>query len=69
MSIYGLTWSLSIGIGPLLGGFLSDSFGPPATWIGGLMIGIVSTVTFFIIERAFSKRQPSSDIVTRKTIP
>jgi MFS family permease len=69
MSIYGLTWSLSIGIGPLLGGFLSDSFGPPAIWIGGLVIGIVSTVTFFIIERAFSGRQPSSDIVTRKTIP
>lgn len=56
MSIYGLTWSLSIGIGPLLGGFLSDNFGPPATWIGGLVIGLVSTVIFFVIERAFYKK-------------
>lgn len=57
MSIYGLTWSLSIGIGPLLGGFLSDNFGPPATWIGGLGIGLASTITFFIIERAFYKEE------------
>lgn len=57
MSIYGLTWSLSIGIGPLLGGFLSDNFGPPATWIGGLVIGLVSTVIFFVIERAFYKKE------------
>jgi MFS family permease len=57
MSIYGLTWSLSIGIGPLLGGFLSDSFGPPATWIGGLWIGLISTVCFFIIERLFYKKE------------
>lgn len=57
MSIYGLTWSLSIGIGPLLGGFLSDTFGPPATWIGGLLIGLASTLTFFIIERMFEKKE------------
>jgi len=61
MSIYGLTWSLSIGIGPLLGGFLSDSFGPPATWIGGLVIGLVSALTFFLIERVFDERKISSE--------
>ncbi|MBN1450145.1 MAG: MFS transporter [Anaerolineales bacterium] len=61
MSIYGLTWSLSIGIGPLLGGFLSDSFGPPATWIGGLVIGLLSTITFFIIERTFHKKEFASE--------
>ena len=63
MSIYSLTWSLSIGIGPLLGGFLSDSFGPPATWIGGLVIGLVSTITFFIIERTFYKKELTSEAV------
>ena len=57
MSIYGLTWSLSIGIGPLLGGFLSDNWGAPATWVGGLMIGLVSMFTFFIIERVFYKNE------------
>jgi MFS family permease len=63
MSIYGLTWSLSIGIGPLLGGFLSDSMGPSATWIGGLIIGLVSTVTFVVIERAFNKKELTPETV------
>jgi MFS family permease len=62
MSIYGLTWSLSIGIGPLLGGFLSDKFGPPATWYGGLLIGLTSVVAFFLIERTLTDR--SKAIVT-----
>jgi len=61
MSIYGLTWSLSIGIGPLLGGFLSDNFGPPATWFGGLVIGLLSTITFFVIERKFLKKELLSE--------
>lgn len=53
MSIYGLTWSLSIGIGPLLGGFLSDTLGPPATWYGGFMIGLTSAALFILIERLY----------------
>ena len=61
MSIYGLTWSLSIGIGPLLGGFLNDNFGPPATWIGGLAIGLISTLTFFVIERTYFKEGLTSE--------
>jgi len=59
MSIYGLTWSLSIGIGPLLGGFLSDSFGSVATWYGGFVIGVISTAIFFLIERTLY-RQPEN---------
>ena len=62
MSIYGLTWSLSIGIGPLLGGFLSDNFGPPATWYGGFLIGITSVILFFVIERVFYKKEPAQPI-------
>ena len=62
MSIYGLTWSLSIGIGPLLGGFLSDNFGPPATWYGGFLIGITSVILFFVIERVFYKKEPTQPI-------
>jgi len=56
MSIYGLTWSLSIGIGPLLGGFLSDNFGPPSTWYGGLLIGLISMGMFFLIEQMTHKK-------------
>jgi MFS family permease len=63
MSIYGLTWSLSIGIGPLLGGFLSDRFGPPATWYGGLLIGLSSTGLFFLIEQTVYKKSKSMAVV------
>lgn len=56
MGIYSLTWSLSIGIGPLLGGILSDNYGPSATWIGGLVIGLTSMSLFFVIERIFTNR-------------
>ena len=64
MSIYGLTWSLSIGIGPLIGGFLSDNLGPPATWIGGLVIGLTSMALFLLIERTFYKKDPAQPIPT-----
>jgi len=64
MSIYGLTWSLSIGIGPLIGGFLSDNLGPPATWIGGLVIGLTSMALFLLIERTFYKKAPAQPIPT-----
>lgn len=57
MGIYSLTWSLSIGIGPLLGGILSDNYGPSATWIGGLVIGLTSMSLFFVIERIFTNRE------------
>ena len=62
MSIYGLTWSLSIGIGPLLGGFLSDNFSSPATWYGGFMIGLTSTAIFFLIEQIYYKKTESISI-------
>jgi MFS family permease len=54
MSIYSLTWSLSIGIGPILGGFLSDNFGPATTWYGGLIIGMFSSILFLVFERIFN---------------
>lgn len=57
MGIYSLTWSLSIGIGPLLGGIMSDNVGPSATWIGGFVFGLTSMAMFFVIERVFSNKE------------
>jgi hypothetical protein len=47
----------------LLGGFLGASFGPPATWIGGLVIGLASTTTFFVIKRVFAKKELTQETV------
>jgi len=58
MSIYSLTWSMSIGLGPVVGGLLNDNLGPPYIWIGGLFIGLTSMALFFLIERIFYKETP-----------
>lgn len=58
MSIYSLTWSMSIGLGPIIGGLLNDNLGPPYIWIGGLFIGLTSMGLFFLIERIFYKEIP-----------
>lgn len=54
MSVYTLTNGVGQGVGPLLGGFLSDTFFPAATWIGGGFIGMVGAVAFMF--RQLSKR-------------
>ena len=55
MSIYGLTWGAAAGIGPVLGGLLSDNFGPVFIWYGGLVVGLISTLGFIVMARSFSK--------------
>jgi MFS family permease len=49
MSIYGLTWSIAAGIGPVLGGFLNDNLSPRSTWIGGFLTGMAATVGFVVL--------------------
>lgn len=51
MSLYGLTWSVAAGIGPVLGGILNDQVGPAAIWYGALLIGLVSTVIFLLLAQ------------------
>jgi len=51
MSLYGLTWPVGAGIGPLFGGILSDTLGPRSTWFGGLLVGLISAGLFFLLYR------------------
>jgi MFS family permease len=51
MSLFGMTWPVGAGIGPLIGGILSDTLGPRATWFGGLAIGLLSAIFFWILAR------------------
>jgi MFS family permease len=51
MSLYGLTWPVGSGIGPLFGGILSDTLGPRATWFGGLAVGLFSALLFLLLSR------------------
>ena len=46
MSLYNLTWSVAMGIGPVFGGLLNDRLGPWAIWLGGLVVGLFSVAGF-----------------------
>ncbi len=51
MSIYGLTWPAALGIAPVMGGYLGDTFGPVTTWYGGLVAGLLSVMWFIALHR------------------
>jgi len=55
MSIYGLTWNVAQGIGPVGGGFLNDTFGPRTMWYGGGVTGLISTGLFMLLAKARGK--------------
>jgi MFS family permease len=60
MSIYGLTWGIAAGIGPILGGFLNDNIGPTAIWYGGLLVGLVAAGIFVILGIRYASTIRSS---------
>jgi MFS family permease len=54
MSIHWLGWGLARTLSPIIGGFLNDNIAPQAIWIGGLLIGLTSTLALFLISRVFA---------------
>jgi MFS family permease len=65
MSIYGLTWGVASGVGPVFGGFLNDTFGPRTIWYGGGVVGLVSMSAFMALARIFPHSKP--DVTTDET--
>jgi MFS family permease len=59
MSIYGLTWNVAQGIGPLYGGLLSDNIGPAFSWYGGLAVGMVSVAGFIAMAQRLGTIRPA----------
>jgi MFS family permease len=51
MSMHWLGWGLARTLAPIIGGFLNDNIAPRAIWIGGLLIGLTSTVGLFLLSR------------------
>ncbi|HSO12240.1 MAG TPA: MFS transporter [Anaerolineales bacterium] len=63
MSIHWLGWGFARTLSPLIGGFLNDNISPRAIWIGGLLIGLTSTLGLFLLSRIRAARtapQPDS---------
>ena len=58
MGVYGLTWGVAMGIGPVLGGTLNDQVAPVAIWYAGLVLGAVAAIGFLILTRVMPRRSP-----------
>ena len=52
MGLYGLTWLGAQSVGPVFGGFLSDTLGPQAPWYGGGLVGLLSVVGYLRLREA-----------------
>ena len=67
MGLYGLTWSVAFGIGPVLGGWLNDNVSPSATWFGGMLVGLVAVAGFLLLQavRPETTPQVQPEIPTR----
>ena len=57
MAIFGLTWGVAQGTGPLAGGFLSDLVGPSAPWLMGGFTGSVAAAAFMVLASLEKKRE------------
>ena len=60
MSVYGLAQSAASGIAPVMGGALSDTFGPVSTWYGGLAVGLPAVAWFMILHHRAKKMMPTA---------
>ena len=49
MGILSLSWPLAAGVGPLIGGFLNDSFSPVAMWLGASSMALVGAIGFVVL--------------------
>jgi MFS family permease len=54
MSVQWLGWGLARTFAPIIGGYLNDNIAPQAIWVGGLLIGLTSTLGLFFLSRASS---------------
>ena len=55
MSFYWFAWGIARGAAPLIGGFLNDNISPRSIWIGGLTMGLASTIGLFIFSALVRK--------------
>lgn len=51
MGVYGLSWGVAFGIGPVIAGLLNDHIAPVAIWYGGLVMGLLAVAGFVLLTR------------------
>lgn len=61
MGMYGLTWAVGFGIGPILGGLISDNLSPRGLWFLSAPSGLFAALIFIALARfaPLHARQPA----------
>ena len=57
MSLFSLSWPIASGIGPLIGGFLSDNFGPRWIWVGAAVFPLLAAIGYSRMNKREEKRK------------
>jgi len=55
IGLYSLSFRVAQGIGPVVGGFLSDQIAPVATWYGGIVICLLAYLGFFSLSKRWHR--------------
>ena len=69
MGVYGLTWGVAMGIGPVLGARLNDQVAPVAIWYAGLALGAIAMIGFLMLGRLLPRRAVVSAPTTTPVAP
>jgi MFS family permease len=56
MGLYGITWGVAFGIGPVIAGYLNDNVAPRAIWIFALAAGLAAAAGFLLLQRKLAER-------------
>ncbi len=51
MGLYGITWGVAFGIGPVIAGYLNDNVAPRAIWIFALAAGLMAATGFLLLRK------------------
>ncbi|MBN1963340.1 MAG: MFS transporter, partial [Anaerolineae bacterium] len=52
MGVFGLSYRVGSGVGPVAGGWLSDSVAPAATWYGAMICALTAAGGFLVMRRS-----------------
>ena len=53
MGLFNLTYTIAMGVGPIVGGLLNDLIAPSAIWYGGMVFAFLSAIGFLYLSRKF----------------
>ncbi len=60
MSLLGLTWTIGLGLGPILGGAVSDQVAPQALWPAMASVAVIGGIVYLFLTRYVTPRAPEA---------